>query len=203
MGVGDSGAVGWDSRRRDVLIFFLSLRTAGAFISVFLLCCCKNGGRAPRWAFCCPSPSVFDSSCYSVVCMLYTFSARRFRASRRIEIEPTKLKSVVVVVVSSCYRSSRDSSPVEVTTYITVCGIVVVVVVIIIIIIIITPVISYACNRVRFFFTNRKKVLESPRRLLVSSSPPSEVVVVPVAVVVRIVIVHSAVHSKLWVPFND
>ena len=201
MGVGDSGAVGWDSRRRDVLIFFLSLRTAGAFISVFLLCCCKNGGRAPRWAFCCPSPSVFDSSCYSVVCMLYTFSARRFRASRRIEIEPTKLKSVVVVVVvSSCYRSSRNSSAVEVTTYTTVCGIVVVVVVIIIII---TPVISYVCNRVRFFFTDRKKVLEYPRRLLVSSSPPSEVVVVPVAVVVRIVIVHSAVHSKLWVPFND
>ena len=171
--------MGWDSRRRDVLIFFLSLRTAGAFISVFLLCCCKNGGRAPRWAFCCPSPSVFDSSCYSVVCMLYTFSARRFRASRRIEIEPTKLKSVVVVVVSSCYRSSRNSSAVEVTTYTTVCGIVVVVVVIIIIIIIITPVISYACNRVRFFFTNRKKVLEYPRRLLVSSSPPSDVVVDP------------------------
>ena len=198
MGDGDSGAVGWDSRRRDVLIFFLSLRTAGAFISVFLLCCCKNGGRAPRWAFCCPSPSVFDSRCYSVVCMLYTFSARRFRASLRIEIEPTKLKSVVVVVVSSCYRSSRNSSAVEVTTYTTVCGIVVVV-----IIIIITPVISYVCNRVRFFFPDCKKVLEYPRRLLVSSSPPSEVVVVPVVVVVRIVIVHSAVHSKLWVPFND
>jgi hypothetical protein len=132
--------------------------------------------------------------------MLYTFSARRFRASRRIEIEPTKLKSVVVVVVSTCYRSSRNSSAVEVTTYTTVCGIVVIVVVIIIII---TPLISYVCNRVRFFFPDCKKVLEYPRGLLVSSSPPSEVVVVPVVVVVRIVIVHSAVHSKLWVPFND
>ena len=186
------------ARRFD---FFSSQETEGCLFLCFFCVVAKNGGRAPRWAFCCPSPSVFDSSCYSVVCMLYTFSAPFPRQRGGIEIEPTKLKSVVVVVVvSSRYRElsqffgGRGYHLYHRLRYCCCCCC--------------YYYYYYSCyfvclQSLRFFFTDRKKVLEYPRRLLVSS-PPSEVVVVPVVVVVvRIVIVHSAVHSKLWVPFND